>query len=107
MLLGLADKLGAGFAVAFDESLKESIDLRLECLFEGNQRSEAARGIPDRDIALFGEAKEERLDRVALQARKPELQLVEGARPRTAEAGEHLPFAWRRERGAFHGRDSK
>lgn len=70
MLLGLTDELGASFAVTFDESLEEPIDLRLERLFEGNQGSKAARGVPNRDIALFGESKKERLDRVASIARK-------------------------------------
>ncbi len=102
VLLSLTDELRTGLAVASNVSLEKAIDLRLESLVEGHQGSKAPRFVTGRDVVLLGEAEEECLDRVAPQARKLLLKLVECARSRTAEARKHLPFAWRRERFAIH-----
>lgn len=93
VILGLADELGTGLAVASDECIEEAIDLSLESLLEGHQGSKTTRFVTGRGVAFLCEPEEECLDGVALQAREPLLQLIDGARPRTTEAGEHLPFA--------------
>jgi hypothetical protein len=106
VLLSLADELGARFAVACDEAFDEPIDLGLESFGERNQGAEAACEVTWRGVPLVGEAEQEGLNCVALQPREPELKLVEGARPKPAEAREDLPFAGRRERSAVHPAES-
>jgi len=92
VLLGLADELGACFAIGSDEGLKEPIDLRLKSLGEGDRGTKTPCAITGRGITLFGETEEKSLDRIALQTWEPEFKLTKGARPKSAEAGEDLPF---------------
>jgi hypothetical protein len=62
VLLGLADELGARLAIGADEGFEEPIDLRLECLLEGDHRAMAAVVVVRRGVALLCQTEEERLD---------------------------------------------